>query len=209
MDLQARSIPVGGLTLDVLMPPDAEALLDERAFEQEEEFLPYWAELWPSALALAEVLAAAAPARMLELGCGLGVPSLVAALGGARVLATDWSPDAVELLPRNAARVGAEVEVARFAWTADPGALGRWPLVVGADVLYERRNAPQLLALLPEVVAEGGEAWIADPGRAAAPDFFAAARADGWATAVVPHPGPATVTIHRLVRTRAGARGRA
>ena len=206
MDLHTRSISVAGLTLDLMLPPDAEALLDERAFE-DEEFLPYWAELWPSALALAEVLAAAAPARVLELGCGLGVPSLVAALGGARVLATDWSPDAVELLPRNAARAGAEVEVARFAWTADPTPLGRWPLVVGADVLYERRNAPQLLALLPEVVADGGEAWIADPGRAAAPDFFAAARADGWATAAVPHPGPATVTVHRLVRTRADRRG--
>jgi predicted nicotinamide N-methyase len=206
VQLQQRTVVVAGLTLDLLVPPDPEALLDERAFE-DEEYLPYWAELWPSALALGEALAAAAPARVLELGCGLGVPSLVAALAGADVLATDWSREAVALLPDNAARVGAALRVARLAWSDGAGALGAWPLVVAADVLYERRNAPLLLALLPQVVAPDGEAWIADPGRAAAPDFFAAARAAGWATGTVPHPGPATVTVHRLVRTPAASRG--
>jgi predicted nicotinamide N-methyase len=206
MELERRCVDVAGRSLDLLVPPDPEALLDERAFA-DEEYLPYWAELWPSAFALAEALAAAAPERMLELGCGLGVPSLIAALGGAAVLATDWSPDAVELLPRNAARVGAALEVRRVAWGDGAGDLGTWPLVAGADVLYERRNGPQLLALLPRVVAPGGEAWIADPGRAAAPAFLEAARADGWATGAVPHPGPATVTIHRLTRTGRSCRG--
>ena len=207
MELQRTAIAVAGLTMDLLVPPDAEALLDERAFA-DDEFLPYWAELWPSALALAEAVAAAAPDRMLELGCGLGVPSLVAALRGATVLATDWSADAIALLGRNATRVGATLDAARFAWGDDSAAVGAWPLVVAADVLYERRNAPQLLALLPRVVAAGGEAWIADPGRAAAPDFLAAAADDGWAVTAVGHAGPATVTVHRLVRTRAGGPAR-
>ena len=65
-------------------PASPEALLDEDAFAQD-EFMPYWAELWPGGLALAEALPADLTGiRVVELGCGLGVPSLVAAARGAR-----------------------------------------------------------------------------------------------------------------------------
>ena len=108
-DLVEESVPLRGAVLEVLRPRDAEALLDERAFEHE-EFLPYWAELWPSGVALARRVAARAlkGARVLELGCGLGLPSLAAALAGGRVLATDWSPQAIELLRDNAERNDAD-----------------------------------------------------------------------------------------------------
>src|SRR4051794_24096214 len=170
LDLVPETVRVAGLELEVLRPRDSEALLDEHAFEHE-EFLPYWAELWPSALALAEALGRAdlAGRRVLELGCGLGVPSLVAARRGADVLATDWSPAAVEVLRDNARRAGVALTVRRWSWTDPLADLGDpWPLVVAADVLYERRNGPELLALLPRVLAPGGEIWIADPGRPAA-----------------------------------------
>ena len=59
--------------------------------------MPYWAELWPSGLALADYVATLdlAGRRVLELGCGLALPSFAAALGGADVLATDWAPEAL------------------------------------------------------------------------------------------------------------------
>ncbi len=197
-DLVERPVAVAGRTLAMLVPRDAEALLDEDAFEHE-EYLPYWAELWPSTLALAEAVGAARPAgRVLELGSGLGVPSLVAALAGADTLATDWSPEAVALLPRNAERAGARLAVRRWSWTASAAELGPpWPLVIAADVLYERRNGPQLLDALAALVAPGGEAWIADPGRVAAGAFLVQA-AQHWRLGTVAHAGPATVTVHRL-----------
>ena len=153
-------------------PPSADDLIDEDAFD-EEEFLPYWAELWPSGIALAEHVAALdlAGARVLELGCGLGLPSLAAALRGADVLATDWAEDAVALLRRNAERNSAALRVERVRWD-DPAPLLReapWELVLGADLLYEQRNADQLEALLPRL---GGEALLAEPGRPAAKGFF-------------------------------------
>ena len=79
-DLVEEVVGIGGRDLCLLRPRDAEALLSEEAFEHE-EFLPYWAELWPSALALARAVGARAlrGARTLELGCGLGLPSLAAA----------------------------------------------------------------------------------------------------------------------------------
>lgn len=198
-DLVLEPVSVGGRTLELLRPRDSEALLHEHAFEHE-EYLPYWAELWPSALALADAVAGAGAnlGPVHELGCGLGVPALVAALAGADVLATDWSPAAVQLLRRNADRCGAALHVRRWSWTESADALGpARPLVLAADVLYERRNGPQLLRVLPGLVADGGEAWIADPGRAPAADFLAAAAQD-WALGEVAHEGPASVTVHRL-----------
>jgi predicted nicotinamide N-methyase len=191
-DLVAERIAVAGTTLDVLRPRNPEALLDEAAFEHE-EFLPYWAEVWPSAPVLATRLAerGVSGLRILELGCGLGVTGLAAAGLGAAVTATDWAPDALELLARNAARNGVGLAVRRLDWFAavdgplfaDPGPpppADGWPLVVAADVLYEARNRGPLLATLDRVVAPGGEAWIADPGRPPAGTFWTLARVAGW-----------------------------
>ena len=118
-DLVEESVALRGAALQVLRPRDAEALLDEQAFEHE-EYLPYWAELWPSGVALARRVAVRSlrGARVLELGCGLGLPSLAAALAGGRVLATDWSPEAIELLEENAARNGAALETALVDWAS-------------------------------------------------------------------------------------------
>jgi predicted nicotinamide N-methyase len=196
-ELVPREVAVGARRLPLLIPPDAEALLDEEAFEHE-EFLPYWAELWPSGIALAEAVAAEPPRGLvLELGCGLGLPSLVAALAGADVVATDWAPDAIALLERNAARAGATLTARRWSWTEDPAPLGGpFALVLAADVLYERRNAPQVRTALDAVVAPGGQAWIAEPGRPGAADFFRAAE-DAWD---IRSETPGRVTIHRLRR---------
>ena len=175
-DLVEESVPLRGAALHVLRPRDAEALLDDRAFEHE-EYLPYWAELWPSGVALARRVAARAlrGARVLELGCGLGLPSLAAALAGGRVLATDWSPQAIELLRDNAERNDAALETAVVDWQRPAPLLERapWDLVLGADLLYERRNVAPLLELLPPLLGERGELWLADPGRAPAEDFLA------------------------------------
>jgi predicted nicotinamide N-methyase len=175
LDLVEESVPLRGAVLQVLRPRDAEALLDERAFEHE-EFLPYWAELWPSGVALARRVAGRSlrGARVLELGCGLGLPSLAAALAGGRVLATDWSPQAIELLRDNAERNDAGLELEIADW-AHPEALierAPWDLVLGADLLYERRNVAPLLDLVPPLL-DKGELWLADPGRAPAEEFLA------------------------------------
>ena len=200
MDLVEEVVPLPGRELAVLRPRDAEALLDEDAFEHEER-MPYWAELWPSGVALARAVWAA-PRRgrtVLELGCGgMALPSIAAALQGGRVTASDWAPDALDVARSNAERNGARVEVVRAAWGSPEALVDRapWDLVLAADVLYERRNVSQLLDLLPRL---GREAWIADPGRPRLEDFLAAAR-ERWAVEERPRdPQTPSVRVFRLL----------
>jgi predicted nicotinamide N-methyase len=163
--LTEETVEIGDRTLLMTRPIDAESLLEDEAFERE-EFLPYWAELWPAGRALAEIVGErdVTGLNVTEVGCGLGLPSLIAALGGARVLATDWSPDAIELLRSNAERNGITLEAEVVPWGAPEALLTRAPfdLVLASDVLYERRNAEELLELLPKL---GGEVLVADPSR--------------------------------------------
>jgi predicted nicotinamide N-methyase len=180
MDLVEEVIPLPGRELVVRRPRDSEALIDEEAFEREER-MPYWAELWPSGVALARAVwgSALRGKRVLELGCGgLALPSIAAALCGGRVVASDWAQEGLALAAENAARNDATVETVVAAW-AEPDALlerAPWDLVLGADVLYEQRNADLLTELLPRLVDPGGAVWIADPGRPPLPAFLDAAR---------------------------------
>ncbi|MBX5475416.1 MAG: methyltransferase domain-containing protein [Thermoleophilia bacterium] len=195
--LVEEAFELAGRRVSLLRPPSADELIDEAAFD-EDEFLPYWAELWPSGVALAQAVAALdlRGRRVLELGCGLGLPSLAAALRGAEVLATDWAADAVRLLRRNAERNGVALRAERVRWD-EPEPLLReapWDLVLGADLLYERRNAEQLERLLPRL---GPEALLADPGRPFAGGFLERIRCSFRVRSRRGAEQPA-VTLHRL-----------
>jgi len=167
-----ETFELAGRAVTLLRPPSPDELIDETAFAVE-EFLPYWAELWPSGVALAAYVGGLElrGRRVLELGAGLGLPSLAAALRGADVLATDWAEDAVALLEANAARNGIALRSELVRWD-EPDRFGTgWDLVLAADVLYEARNAEQLLDLLPRLQAR--EILLAEPGRPFAKDFLA------------------------------------
>jgi predicted nicotinamide N-methyase len=172
---------VGGVTLSLLRPRAPEELLDEEAFAHD-EFLPYWAELWPAATALVAALPEElAGLRVLELGCGLGVPALVAAAREADVTAVDWAEDAVELLRRNAARNGLELSAEVHDWRQPLDE--RFDLAIAADVLYEQRNVEPVLARLREAAPT---ALVALAGRPYEAEFLRrAGRAEPIADRVV------------------------
>lgn len=198
LDLVEETVLLGERDLTILRPRDGEQLLDEEAFATRDEYLPYWVELWPSGLALARAIHGRAlrGARVLELGCGLALPSIAAALAGGRVLATDWSAEAVALATENARCNGVAIDADVVSWYAPDDLVerGPWDLVLAADVLYEARNVPVLEALLPRL---GGEVWLADPGRPAAEDFLARLP-ERWSVRTTYAPEPPHVSIRRL-----------
>jgi len=230
-ELLAELAPIGSLrfervdlpgtteSLTISRPVDYDRLIDDAAADPEQN-LPYWAELWPSGVALAAKIARD-PAivqgrRVLELGCGLGVTAIAALKAGADLLVTDYSPEALALCSLNALdQVGAQPKSLRVNWR-DIGATlhgtveGGFPVVLAADVLYEGRDLEPLLALVEHVVAPSGELWLAEPGRPPAARFLESIGTRGWADESEKCSGPwpdpddnrkgVVVTIHRLRR---------
>jgi predicted nicotinamide N-methyase len=128
--------------------------------------------------------------------------SVTAALAGASVLAVDRSPEATAYAAVNAARNGVTLNTAVCAFDQPERLLREapWDLVLAADVLYEQRNVPVLVWLLPRLVDATGEVWLADPGRPMLSRFLAAVDAAGWRRDQVE-------TIHRLRRPVPDHRG--
>ena len=195
-------------TYRITRPSAADALIDEEDFARDER-LPYWAELWPSAVALARHVSKERllGRRAIELGCGVGLPSVVALAGGARVTATDHYAAALDFARYNArSNLGTEPETRLLDWHT-PGAegLGSFDLVLAADVLYEQRNVLMLAALIPALLAHGGEILLSDPRRKDTPAFLERMREKGFHSSteerLVPSDGrEAVVLVHRLRR---------
>src|SRR5215217_5398167 len=114
---QTVRLPSGELRLE--QPEEAAELRDDGAVEWA-PIAPYWAVLWRSGVALARELAGVPlrGQRVVELGCGLAVPSLAAARAGAVVLATDIEDEALELVARNAQANDVQVEAMRSDWSS-------------------------------------------------------------------------------------------
>jgi predicted nicotinamide N-methyase len=203
LDIAVQRFAMGGDAADVflVLPAHWEQLRHEEGGAGRP--VPYWARPWPSGLALARALAAddgrpPAGARVVELGCGLGAPSVVAARAGARVLATDGAPDAVAFAAHALALNEAEADVAQVDWSTQGEALaarGPFDLVLAADVLYTRANVEAALRLWPRLVAPGGALLLADPQRAGARDALAAARGTFTITRAAQD---GDVVLHRL-----------
>ena len=163
---------VSGKPYRLTHPSVPDELIDEVEFDRDER-LPYWAEIWPSAIALARRLSREdlAGRRLIELGVGVGLPTLVALDRGAHVLATDYYAAAPDFTRHNALANGLpEPETALLDWHATPS-VGAFDLVIAADVMYEERSTRSLARLVPGLLIPGGEALFADPGRRYEPLF--------------------------------------
>jgi len=186
----------GDVTLAMETPPDLDALLDRAAAHdpQSVDAIPYYAILWPAAQGLAKYLwehrAGLSGLRVIELGCGLGLPSILAARLGARVLATDFHPDTGEWLSHNAESNGVNIGYRPLDWNIflAPEADSFQPadLVIGSDLLYERRHIPALIRAVGALCAPGGHAVIADPGRENLQLFVSGMEQDGWTNTLIP-----------------------
>jgi ETFB lysine methyltransferase len=160
-------------TFSILKPANADDLIREEDFVKDER-LPYWADVWPSSIVLAEKLLelAGAGRTALELGCGVGLSTLAATSAGFDVLSTDYYIDALDVTRANVFRnLGTTARTRMVDWRHFPEDLGTFDLVFASDVLYEKEYAELLPVLLLRLLAPGGVALIADPGRVAAPIF--------------------------------------
>lgn len=165
-----------GRSFRLAWPADMDGLLDDpvtlRRFERD-EYMPYWAQPWPVAVLLAEVVlrgveGSGRPA--VDIGCGIGLVGLAAAMMGWRVTMADYDADAVQFAVHNAAGNGYQVSAACMDFRK-PLALPQFDLILAADLVYERRNCEPLARWISSALNKGGVALVTDPDRSAAEAF--------------------------------------
>jgi predicted nicotinamide N-methyase len=206
---------IGGSPLRLIRPEDPDRLLDNPvvlAWNRRDDYMPYWAYLWPGAWLLAEAVAreplpTSTQIEALEIGCGLGLAGLVAVRRGLRVRFTDYDDAPLRFVAESARANGfdpSSFSTARLDWRDPPAA--RYRLILGADVLYERRLVPLVANVLAAMLASDGVALIADPYRASAEGIDAALELLGLRceteplATTAPELGPIRGTLRRIRR---------
>jgi predicted nicotinamide N-methyase len=189
-------VRAGPLEIPFTRIADPNRVLDEVAAEEDriervsgrrapedQLHLPYWAELWDSALALATYLtgrvADVAGASVLDLGCGMGLSGAAAAALGAKVVFADLEPPALLFAQLNSLSYRERVRTRRVDWRADR--LGeRFDVILGADILYERKQWDRLEPFWRAHLAPGGSVLLGEPGRKTGEMFVEWVRERGW-----------------------------
>jgi SAM-dependent methyltransferase len=180
-----------------------------RAAFAADEYLPYWADLWPAARMLAKAVLAepwenqrtedrgqrtektdsslssvlcplSSPLTALEVGCGLGLPGVAALARGLRVIFSDYDATAVQFAANNAWLNGfTDFTEWPFDWR-DPPADLRVDVVLASDLTYEARHVAPLVALVERVLAPGGLCLWTDQDRPPMAALQAALDRLGW-----------------------------
>jgi predicted nicotinamide N-methyase len=180
-DRQVERVIIDRFQFDIERPADSYSLLDDPIVldaHERDEYMPYWADLWPAARMLAKAVAKEDWSKYprsgdkldaLELGCGLGVPGLTALACGLRVTFTDYDRTAVRFAATNARRNKLyDFQALPLDWRCPPADL-KVPVILGADLTYETRNIDPLVKLIRQVLAPGGVCLLTDQDRTPAP----------------------------------------
>ena len=176
-DRQVERVIIDRFTFEVERPADSYSLLDDPVVldaHERDEYMPYWADLWPASRMLAKAVAkedwskypkSDDKLKALELGCGLGVPGLTALACGLHVTFTDYDLTAVNFAAANARRNKLyDFKAIPLDWRHPPDDL-RVPVILGADLTYETRNIDPLVKLILKVLLPGGICLLTDQDR--------------------------------------------
>lgn len=168
---------IEGHRFSLILPASPDAFLEDSAvhaaFDQD-EYMPYWAYLWPASLKMTATVLRhqwKVGAEVLELGAGIGLVGLAGLARGLNVTFSDYEPKAVDLALFNARRAGySNAKGLVVDWRTPPDQ--QFELIWGCELLYEDRNHEPLLRLTKSMLASEGTAWFVDGGRMRAERFW-------------------------------------
>jgi predicted nicotinamide N-methyase len=214
------TVTVGRLTFPFTRIADPDLVLDEVAAEEDRLeklsgkradgdylHLPYWAELWDSAAGIAAWLTENLGVQLqrgpnvLDLGCGMGLSGTVAAALGARVLFADLEAPALLFARLNSLPWAGHVRARRVDWRADR-LTERFDVIIGADILYERKQWDHLDPFWRAHLAPGGTVLLGEPGRPTGDVFPDWIRHRGWKLTTVEQTVPTRLRPIRLFLLR-------
>ncbi|MBC7714706.1 MAG: methyltransferase domain-containing protein [Rhizobacter sp.] len=151
-----------------------------------EEHCPYFGVMWEAGIGLSQFLTreTCEGKKILEIGCGLALPSFVATRFGGNVIATDFHADVPLFLDLNKEKNKIEFEYQVMNWRSEiertKGTLGLFDLVLGSDILYESQHPMQVAEALIAFLKPGGKIILSDPGRAYVQKFISSMRELGY-----------------------------
>ena len=212
-DLTETLYTFGAHSFSFLSVRDSYALLDRISPEEfiKDEQMPYWAEIWPSAITLSSYIAdelSLKGLRVIEIGAGVGMASTVAAWKGASVLATDYSLEALRFVRYNSLRNSVTFENDRLYWRLVK-CREKFDLLFAADVLYERVNLHPIVTAIDKLLKPDGVAYLADPRRRLAEQFLELAAENEFSITSFPRKyiggsKDVAVNIYRITRQKNG-----
>lgn len=196
--LYPETFRLGPLVVPFVRVEDPQVVLDDviRAESAGEpgQRLPYWAELWDSALGVGTFLASgglakinprwvaldrARPIRAMDLGCGMGLTGRVALELGCDVLLGDIETSSLLFARLNTIRFASRARCRRIDWQRDR-LTERFDLIIGADVLYERSQWDYLEPFFRAHLDGGGHALLGEPSRPSGDHFANWIASRGW-----------------------------
>ena len=183
---------------DIAADEDRRERATGRRASDDQLHLPYWAELWDSAFGIGQFLVRnrtedsglrTQPERaiprsvlsrsVLDLGCGMGFAGTVAAACGHRVLFADLESPALLFARLNSLTWRQRVRTRQLNWRTDR-LDERFDLILGADILYERKQWDHLEPFWRAHLADNGSVLLGEPGRRTGELFVDWIRERGW-----------------------------
>lgn len=169
--VKREHVLIDGRTFLLDRPTDSDRLLDHPAVcaaIAADEYMPYWADLWPAARMLAKwIVRQQWPPglRALEVGCGLGLAGVAALSMGVRVTFSDYDGTAVSFAAGNARINGhGDFDTLQMDWRYPPEGV-TYPVILASDLIYEVRNVAPLVALVRRMLAPEGVCLLTDQDR--------------------------------------------
>lgn len=186
--VKQQTITVGSFSITLECVTTFDDVLDDfsRSHPNDTDMIPYFADLWPSAKALASHLTkrfdTLTAHKVIELGCGLALPAITASLMGADVTATDFHPDNLPYLRANAdLNHLRHFRAIQMDWR-HPSEDQTYDLILGSDLLYEKQQVETLTACIDPLLANDGILLLADPMRSQLQAAVDALTARGFAS---------------------------
>lgn len=184
-EIHTCDVKVGTNIIKIARPAYPDRLLDLDSVHEAfvaDEYMPYWATLWPVSKFLScEIMSREWPVGLsaIEVGCGLGLPGIAALKMGMDVLFTDYDETALKFVRTNCTLNGfSDAKTALLDWrTPTPST---YDVIIASDLIYERRNVEPMVAMLKRMLAPNGTALLADQNRPYRENFLALLDASGF-----------------------------
>ncbi len=162
LTLEKEEINVRGKILKIFLPAKLEEIFQGDPFLDVEKF-PFWSKVWEASLILADYLATIEPPKkILELGAGLGVPSLVSASFGHDVLATDYEELPLKFIELSAKENNLKIKTQLLDWR-NPKLSEKFDLIIGSEIIFRKSLFEPLIELFKNYLKKEGEVVLSHP----------------------------------------------